>query len=150
MCGARSQGLSVVMLTLTARHNRRMALAPFLDALKVAKQCLQRRRDWRALPLVGSVTATEVTHGDNGFHPHFHVLLVLDAPQDQAERMIEGLRKAWLASLAGRGLSGEKAAFHVQDASAAGAYVAKFGAAEELALQGSKRGRNGSRGPWGA
>lgn len=148
MSGARSEGLAVVMLTLTARHNRRMALAPFLDALKVAKQRLQQRREWRALPFVGSVTATEVTHGDNGFHPHFHILLVLDARQDQAERMIEGLRKAWLASLAGRGLSGEKAAFHVQDASAAGAYVAKFGAAEELALQGSKRGRNGSRGPW--
>ena len=45
-------------------------------------------------------------------------------------------------------LSGNDAAFQVQSAQAAGAYVAKFGAAEELALQGQKRGRNGSRGPW--
>jgi len=150
MSGARAEGLSVVMLTLTARHNRRMALAPFLDDLKSSKQRLQQLTAWRNLKpvMVGSVTATEVTHGDNGFHPHFHCLLVLDAPQEQALAMVEGLRSAWIASLATFGLEGEKAAFHVQDASAAQCYVAKFGAAEELALQGSKRGRNGSRGPW--
>lgn len=148
MSGARAAGHAVVMLTLTARHDRRTALAPFLDALKRAKQKLRRRRDWASLPLVGSVTATETTHGRNGWHPHFHELLLLDAAPDQAARLIEGLRSAWLTSLAAVGLDGEQAAFHVQDASAAGAYVAKFGAAEELALQGSKRGRNGSRGPW--
>jgi len=150
LAGARAENLAVVMLTLTARHDRRMKLAPFLDALKSAKKRMRQRREWRALKpvFVGSVTATEVTHGRNGWHPHFHEIMVLDCSPDEALAHIEGLRGCWLASLAAFGLSGEKAAFQVQPAQAAGQYIAKFGAAEELALQGSKRGRNGSRGPW--
>lgn len=150
LSGARASGLSVVMLTLTARHDRQMKLAPFLDALKDAKRRFRQRREWRGLKpvFVGSVTATEVTHGRNGWHPHFHEIAVLDCPPAAALSLIEGLRAAWLACLHGVGLSGNDAAFQVQSAQAAGAYVAKFGAAEELALQGEKRGRNGSRGPW--
>ena len=150
LSGARASGLAVVMLTLTARHDRQMKLAPFLDALKDAKRRFRQRREWRGLKpvFVGSVTATEVTHGRNGWHPHFHEIAVLDCPPAAALSLIEGLRAAWLACLHGVGLSGNEAAFQVQSAQAAGAYVAKFGAAEELALQGQKRGRNGSRGPW--
>lgn len=148
LSGARAEGHAVLMLTLTARHDRSMRLAPFLDALKRAKQKLRRRRDWAALPLVGSVTATEVTHGGNGWHPHFHEILLLDCGPADALARVEGLRAAWLASLAAVGLSGERAALQVQSAQAAGAYVAKFGAADEIALHGQKRGRNGSRGPW--
>ena len=150
LSGARASGLAVVMLTLTARHDRQMKLAPFLDALKDAKRRFRQRREWRGLKpvFVGSVTATEVTHGRNGWHPHFHEIAVLDCPPAASLSLIEGLRAAWLACLHGVGLSGNEAAFQVQSAQAAGAYVAKFGAAEELALQGQKRGRNGSRGPW--
>lgn len=150
LSGARASGLAVVMLTLTARHDRQMKLAPFLDALKDAKRRFRQRREWRGLKpvFVGSVTATEVTHGRNGWHPHFHEIAVLDCPPAAALAFIEGLRAAWLACLQGVGLSGNDAAFQVQSAQAAGAYVAKFGAAEELALQGAKRGRNGSRGVW--
>ena len=150
LSGARASGLAVVMLTLTARHDRQMKLAPFLDALKGAKRRFRQRREWRGLKpvFVGSVTATEVTHGRNGWHPHFHEIAVLDCPPAAALSLIEGLRAAWLACLHGVGLSGNDAAFQVQSAQAAGAYVAKFGAAEELALQGEKRGRNGSRGVW--
>lgn len=148
MSGARAEGHAVVMLTLTARHDRQMKLAPFLDALKLAKRKLTGRQIYARLPLVGSVTATEYTHGRNGHHPHYHCLMVLDAPASQAVALVETLRSAWLTALSSVGLSGNEAAFQVQDASAAGAYVAKFGAAEELALHGAKRGRNGSRGPW--
>lgn len=150
LSGARASGLAVVMLTLTARHDRHMKLAPFLDALKDAKRRFRQRREWRGLKpvFVGSVTATEVTHGRNGWHPHFHEIAVLDCLPAAALSLIEGLRAAWLACLHGVGLSGNEAAFQFQSAQAAGAYVAKFGAAEELALQGQKRGRNGSRGPW--
>lgn len=148
LSGARAEGLAVVMLTLTARHDRETRLAGFLDALKRAKQRLRQRREWRALPFVGSVTATEVTHGMNGYHPHFHEILLLEcAPADALSR-VEALRRAWLAALAAVGLTGADAAFQVQSASAAGAYVGKFGAAEEIALHGNKRSRNGSRSPW--
>lgn len=151
LSGARSQGLAVVMLTLTASHKRGMNLPAWLEAFKDAKRRFRQRREWRALKsiFVGSVTATEVTHSAaNSFHPHVHELLVLNCSADDALQLVEGLRDAWLASLHGQGLSGNDHAFQVQPASAAGEYVGKFGAAEELALSGAKSGRQGSRTPW--
>lgn len=146
--GARAEGLAVVMLTLTARHDRKTDLVPFLDGMKAAKKRLRERREWRALPIVGSVTATEVTHGASGWHPHHHEIILLKASESEALEMVEGLRAVWLRCLEAYGMSGNKHAFQVQGASAAGAYVAKFGAAEEIALHGKKQGRDGSRTPW--
>lgn len=148
LSGSRAAGYSVVMLTLTARHNKRTELAPFLDAMKGALKRLRQRKEWRRLPLVGSVTASEVTFGRNGGHAHFHILIVLESGADQAEAIIEKLRPVWDVCLASQGLTGNHAAFHVQNASQAGEYVAKFGAAEEMALQGNKKGRKDSRTPW--
>lgn len=148
LAAARAEGLAVVMLSLTARHSRKTQLVPFLDALKRAKQRLRRRRDWAALPFVGSVTVTEVTYGKNGWHPHFHEIILLECAQADAVAHIETLRAGWLVSLEAEGQTGEKAAFQVQNASAAGNYVAKFGAAEEMTLANEKRGRDGSRNPW--
>jgi len=148
LVGARAERLAVVMLTLTFRHNRGMALAPSLGGLKDALRRFRQRREWRALPVVGSVTATEVTFGGNGWHPHSHILIVLDCPPTEAVQSVAALASVWLTCLQGQGLTGNDAAFQVQGASAAGAYVAKFGAAEEMALSGKKAGRKGSRSPW--
>lgn len=140
---ARAQGHEVVMMTLTTRHGAQDALGPLLGALKAAKQAFHRHRAWVRLKgeIIGSVTATEVTGGGrHGWHPHLHVLLVIRSgvTVDPA-----ALQAAWLASLRGAGLSGTGAAFGWQDASVAGDYIAKWGAAEELALSGEKRGRAG-------
>lgn len=145
---ARGAGHVVLMLTLTARHNSRMKLAPFLESLKVASKRFRQSRGWRGLGLVGSVTATEVTHGANGWHPHFHILLVLPA-SSAGIPAVESLRSEWLRSLGKSGLTGTDAAFQVQSAQAAGEYIGKFGAAEELALGNVKAGRSASsRSPW--
>lgn len=146
--GARAEGLAIVMLTLTARHNRKTDLVSFLNGMKAAKKRLRERREWRALPIVGSVTALEVTHGVNSWHPHHHEIILLKASEKEALEMVEGLRAVWLRCLEAYGMTGNKHAFQVQGASAAGAYVAKFGAAEEIALHSEKKGRNGSRTPW--
>ncbi len=136
----RQNGLVPMMMTLTARHGRDDDLRQLLDRLKDAKRRLHQHRAWKALrgQIVGSVTATEVTGGGrNGWHPHLHVI-VLTRPGTS----LEGLREPWLASLRSAGLDGAGAAFDVQDASAAGEYIAKWGAAEELALAGQKKGRS--------
>ena len=141
---ARGERFVVQMVTLTARHGRKDQLPDLLDSLKRAKQALARHRAYGRLKLhiKGHVTATEITHGANGWHPHYHILFITKESVD-----LEVLREPWLASLRGVGLSGGGAAFHVQDASAAGNYIAKFGAAEEIALHGHKKGRSGSRTP---
>ena len=140
---ARSEGHQVFMGTFTARHGARDELAPLLDRMKIAKKRMHQHRAWRRIKIVmlGTVTATEVTGGGrNGWHPHFHVLFVVQAG---AEIDPDELREAWLASLRGAGLSGAGAGFSWQDATAAGRYVGKWGAAEEVALGGEKKGRAG-------
>lgn len=136
---ARAQGYRVMMLTLTARHGRDDDLAELLERMKDAKQRWARHRSYRQIKssMIGSVTATEVTGGGaHGWHPHFHVILVLDGNVD-----LTRLRDAWLASLRGAGLDGAGAAFQAQGADAAGNYIAKWGAAEELTLSQRKKGR---------
>lgn len=171
---AREQGLRPIMLTLTARHAIDDDLATQLDAMKRAKQRLRQRREWRGIKdrIAGSVSATEVTHGKNGWHTHFHEILLItptevevleesairarlaempksserstafdaEAKRIEAEAVavLHGLDKVWLACLTGVGLSGGKAAWHVQGAVAAGKYVSKWGAAEEMTLTGAK------------
>lgn len=136
---ARAQGYKVMMLTLTARHGRDDDLADLLDRMKDAKQRWARHRAYAGIKprMIGSVTATELTGGgSHGWHPHFHVIVILDGDVD-----LTPLRDAWLASLRGAGLDGAGAAFQAQGADAAGNYIAKWGAAEELTLSQRKKGR---------
>ena len=145
---SRSEGHSAVMLTLTHRHKRRDPLAGNLDGMKKALKRFRQAKTWRALPLVGNVGATEVTHGRNGWHVHFHLLLICKGGEASALEAVSRVRPQWLGALSSEGLQGNEHAFQVQGASSVGEYLAKFGAAEELALSGKKTGRGGSRTPW--
>ena len=94
---ARERGLIPIMVTLTARHGIRDRLADQLEAMKVAKRRLRQRREWRSLKgrIAGTVTATEVTHGQNGWHTHFHEILLMDAPDEgEALAMLEGMGRS--------------------------------------------------------
>jgi hypothetical protein len=147
---ARAEGLRPVMVTLTARHGVRDRLVDQLDAMKRAKQRLRQRREWRGLRdrVVGTVTATEVTHGKAGWHTHFHEIVLVRADHEaEAVAALRPLGDVWRRCLEGVGLSGGRAAFDLQGAAAAGSYVAKWGAAEELALGDAKEGRMGGRTP---
>lgn len=147
---ARECGLIPIMVTLTARHGIRDRLADQIEAMKRAKQRLRQRREWRALKgrIAGTVTATEVTHGANGWHTHFHEIILMDAPDEgEALAMLEGMGRVWRACLVGVGLSGGRVAWQAQGAAAAGQYVAKWGAGEEMTLGDAKRARGKGRTP---
>lgn len=136
---ARAQSYRVMMLTLTARHGRDDDLAELLEQMKDAKRRWAQHRSYRRIKpsMIGSVTATEVTGGGaHGWHPHFHMIVILECDED-----LTSLRDAWLTSLRAAGLDGEGAAFQAQGADAAGNYIAKWGAAEELTLSQRKKGR---------
>lgn len=151
----RREGWQMVMVTLTARHDRDTPLDWLWSAMSKASDELRGNHAWKRQlnpDLVGSIRAVEATHGANGWHPHFHVILVFprEAAKDQAEAIAraEVLRVAWMAELAKVGLTGNEHAFDVQGAAAAGSYLAKWGLAEELTLGGAKTGRAGGRTPW--
>lgn len=74
-----SQGGQCLLLTLTHPHHKFNAL---VDLLQGEQQAMRRFTGSRAISKLfksigfkGSIRAWEVTHGDNGFHPHFHLIL---------------------------------------------------------------------------
>lgn len=144
---ARSKGYAIFLLTLTGAHTAHMVLDVGLSRMKNAKKSFHQRKAFRDLPMIGNVSATEVTHGRNGWHSHFHVIVILEP--GTGKDVLEALAGEWLSCLEKYGLTGDaERAFDVLAASTVGEYVAKFGVAEEVALSGKKRGRNGSRTPW--
>ena len=72
------------MVTFTLRHSRIDSLSVLMRLLCDAYQDMSRSRafrDWRAdSGQRGSITATEITYGLNGWHPHRHVLMLFDRP----------------------------------------------------------------------
>ena len=84
MKGCRDKGLHVAMLTLTVPHYLGDDLKTLLKKMSKAKHSLWTNRNSREyfadqFPMVGHITATEVKYSDNnGFHPHFHILCILD------------------------------------------------------------------------
>ncbi len=151
----RREGWVMVMMTLTVRHDEDMPLAWLWQRVSQASDELRRNHHWTRVlnpSLVGSVKAVEITHGENGWHPHYHVVLAFRPGEvaDEAEAIarVEVLRAAWMREIAAQGLTGNEHAFAVQGAAAAGNYLAKWGAAEELSLGHAKSGRRGQRTPW--
>lgn len=167
---AGSQRYQVVMMTLTARHRRR-GLSDLVDRLAKAKRRMQNRKVWqrmRGAELIGTVSVREATHGaENGWHPHYHVLCVLDADsQEEAQDLLEPIRAQWLDCLRKEGLTGTRdRAFHLQSGDAVAAYISKhgrniderraaqearpqWGIAEEMTLARTKKGTGNSRSPW--
>jgi len=149
---ARTSKFFPIMLTLTVKHNYADNLANLLDSLKEAKRRMTNHRGYKKVKekLIGTVTATEVTGGGvNGWHPHFHMILILKtSTEEEALALVKTLKQPWLVSLRAEGLEGSDAAFQVQNASAAGKYITKWGAAEELTLAGKKKGMGAGRTPF--
>lgn len=145
---ARDEKLLVKMATYTSQHSIDDDLQTMLQGMKDAKRALEQRRDYKkfkADDLVGSIVATEVTHGKNGWHVHFHVIYFLRTKA--GADFLGGLGDAWRTALRGVGLDGADAAFDCQNAENAAGYVAKWGAAEELTLSGKKKAKKGGMNP---
>jgi len=144
---AKKRGYRILMITLTARHGEGDELAGLLSAMKRAKKRLHQHRAWKRLKprIVAMLTATEVTHGRNGWHPHFHVVVIVETKE--AEAALSEMGDPWRGALRAEGLDGAAAAFDIQDASAAGRYVSKWGAGEELTMSGKKKAKGKGRTP---
>jgi len=169
--GSPLRGLRLVMMTLTARHRNRR-LGDMVDRLAKAKRRMQNRKAWQRLrddgTLFGTVSVREATHGKNGWHPHYHVLCLVEADSDEAaQAALEPMRSAWIDCLRKEGLTGTlERAFDLQNGDAVAAYISKhgrdekdraeasearstWGISEEMTLARTKRGLSfGSRSPW--
>lgn len=161
----RSGGGAIYMLTLTAPHAQDHALADCRRAMSKTYRYLVSGKN--ALPklvdgYLGAVRATELTHGKNGWHLHYHVLLVVAAPLDPLDLyrlecgIFERWRKGWKRhGLEGTGTPTRQNGVNLAAPKVAGDYdqsvtdyICKWGVAEEMTKLHTKSGRSESRTPW--
>lgn len=72
------------LATFTVRHNASDPLGNLLAGIIAAYRSMSQQRAWRTdkeeFGIEGAIRATEITRSDDaGWHPHFHVLLFVDA-----------------------------------------------------------------------
>lgn len=82
-----SLGGTFSMVTTTARHDRSMSLREVRGAVASSWRKVQRRKSWKDIRALvdGQVVAPEVTVGENGWHPHAHVLLFVKSGAKRAD-----------------------------------------------------------------
>jgi len=152
---AKEAGGSVLMLTLTVRHELGDDLEAVRRGVADAWRRAQGGKKWTLLRqqygITGYVRALEVTHGANGWHPHLHILMILDKPitEEGTARLRSLLSVRWQNAVS-RALGADfvpndhigtnlKPA-HIAD------YITKLGL--ELSDIGSKSAGKSNRTPW--
>jgi len=152
-----SAGGGVEMITLTIRHGRLDVLADMMGRLRQALRTMRGHRTYKQLRrdfgVFGSIRALEVTHGQaNGWHPHFHELWLFDKPLTIRQRnsLRSLLFSVWSSAIVAAGLPSpsRQRGVHIQPATSAADYIAKWGTeprweiASELAKANSKKSRS--------
>ena len=122
------QGYQPWLITLTVRHSRSSSLDDLFALLGKAWSRLTSGRAWSALKAAGVeyVRGYDVTHGDNGWHPHIHTVVlfsrVVSDPAAEARRLLE----RWISAIRAYGgdvLSDGLDAQPCADASKAASYA---------------------------
>lgn len=126
----------VVMLTYTLQHSHLSPLEKTLEILKDSKRAMKAGKGWKTIQerwgIAGSITATEITLGVHGWHPHLHELVFVENKRLQGHTLVDlsqALKNRWqaiVARLGGTVVRDVGLNFAISDARVAD-YVAKFG-----------------------
>jgi hypothetical protein len=158
-----ANGHAASLITITVPHDLDDPLSKLVDAERAAWKHVTAGAAWqrlkRRLGIAGHIIALEFTWGDeNGWHPHYHVLLVHDQDLDAAAiaAVHAHIHSRLTVSCRDHGLRSPDQLHAVRidpnvSAAAAGAYVAKEGdwtPAEEMTRGDLKTSRTGSRTPF--
>lgn len=161
MASHKASGGCMHLLTLTAPHQRSDALGELLSRQAVALKKMFAdktvRKIFAAMGVVGQIRALEVTHGrlskhNNGWHPHYHLLLFSGAgvalgnvTASQVTQWTNRLYERWLACCLGAGLGAPSVehGLKLDDGSKAAKYVAKWGLEDEMTKGHTKRAIHG-------
>lgn len=97
----------------------------------------------------GYIRAYEVTHGLNGFHPHFHILLFTS--QCDSQQIQNLYAPAWQKACVSVGLPkpSDKHGCITHDGSQAAKYASKWGIEDELSKANTKINKQKGKSPWG-
>lgn len=149
-----AQGGVVGMMTLTFAHSRADKLSEILKKMYDALDHMRRQRAYRViakrLGLIGTIRVTEVTYGENGWHPHLHILMLMGSLDPwEYETYQEQLFRIWRDALQKLGLTAtEDYGLKFEGAEHADGYVTKWGAEHELTKAVQKKGKKSSLTPF--
>ena len=148
-----TEGGSVYLLTLTNSHHHGDNLDQLLTGQQKAIKYLwgdrKTKERFAALGKVGHIITTEVTHGKNGWHPHYHILLFFKNAVDiKALRLFIAFEWQNCCRKSGLKLPSVEHGCDLQDGTYADKYVSKWGLEDEMTKGHTKRGRDGSSTPW--
>jgi hypothetical protein len=161
MTAHKAAGGCMNLLTLTTPHQRKDNLADLLAMQAKAIKAFWTHRSVRAvfaeMGAIGQIRALEVTHGrksehNNGWHPHYHVLLFCGVGVDLA-RFDEAQMKDWAVRLylrwaaccvkAGLGEPSFKHGLKLDNGDKAAHYVTKWGLEDEMTKGHTKKALHG-------
>ena len=145
---------AVYLLTLTFSHNQDQSLKMLLDGQKKAyKRFFEGRKVvsiFKKLGIKYKIKGQEVTYGQNGWHPHNHVLLLASHYDLKFKDYISDLSEQWISACIKSGLNAPSMqhGLDLRDGQYAQQYVSKWGLEHELTKSHIKQGRNGSFTPF--
>ena len=125
----KKQGGEAYLATFTFPHDLALPLAEGVEKMQEAQKSMKGQRAYKklleAVDYIGTIKAVEVTYGENGWHPHVH-MLILGRPGMIDE--LEAIRAAWAGAVEKVGLGKvNQHGFDVRGGDYAAEYVAKFG-----------------------
>lgn len=151
---AKALGWQVLLMTLTIPHGMGDDLKDILDKMLKAWRKVTSDRNGMLvkaeLQIEGTIRVLEVTDGDNGFHPHLHVL-VFAQPTFTASSFQSAYLPLWQNACIKVGLPcpSESHGLKVDDGAKAEKYVTKWGLEDEMTKGHTKtsKSKNGMT-PW--
>jgi hypothetical protein len=132
------QGGNAYLMTLTFPHTLAQGLDEVLPLYAKAEQSFKNSKSYKLArkkhSWAGTIRGLEVTFGQNGWHPHTHVLIFSTGDMLDDSRTVDAMRSAWCAALIKAGLAESiqlndmmQHAFDLQGGDYAAEYIAKFG-----------------------
>lgn len=141
-------GGSVCMVTYTIQHNAGDRLGEMIDCMERGYRTMKSGRAWQGIKanyqIRGSITGSEITIGENGWHYHKHEALFVSLPIGfDTKEMQEEIQTRYIESIKKFGLwAAEGIAVKVTEVVDPGKglelYCAKWGIADELQRSESK------------
>ena len=149
----KAQGGSVLLLTLTVPHyshtdikqlkkDLKKAYSKFFKGVRASQNLFSK---WM---IEHYISCFEITHGENGFHPHYHILLFVPYAVGIGSHigMEQDMYAVWKDCCTKSGLDepSEKHGLHLQAGNDAANYVAKWGLEHEMTKGHVKKGKRKS------
>ena len=154
---AKVKGFGVYFVTLTIPHGVGDDLHQLLANLSASIKRMSQDQHFRrikkrlGIEIEGFIRAQEVTYGDNGWHPHFHMIVFTPDRSLSCSVLQQAYSEGWRSACVKSGIPEPDPDYGctVQDGSRAANYVSKWGIEDEMTKSHVKQGKCSGLTPWG-